>query len=39
MKKAGGPKDWYDAHQRPDGEWIYEIADELTEPLKRAFAV
>lgn len=39
MKKAGGPKDWYDGHQQPDGEWIYEIAAELVEPLKRAFGV
>jgi hypothetical protein len=39
MKKAGGPKDWYQRHEQPNGDWIYEIADELVEPLKRAFGV
>ena len=39
MKKAGGPKDWYDAHQEPSGEWIYEVADELVKPLKQAFGI
>jgi hypothetical protein len=37
MKKAGGPKDWYDGHEQPNGDWLYEIGDELVEPLKRAF--
>jgi hypothetical protein len=37
MKKAGGPKQWYDGHELPNGEWIYEVADELIEPLKKAF--
>jgi hypothetical protein len=39
MKKAGGPKDWYDGHQDTDGNWIYQIADEYVEALKRAFKV
>lgn len=37
MKKAGGPKDWYDGTQDVHGEWIYEIAGELVQPLKRGF--
>jgi hypothetical protein len=37
MKKAGGPKDWYDGAQDVHGDWIYEIAGELVQPLKRAF--
>lgn len=37
MKKAGGPKDWYDGREQSNGDWLYEIADELIEPLKRAF--
>lgn len=39
MKKAGGSKDWYDGHEQPNGDWLYEIADELVEPLKRVFGV
>jgi hypothetical protein len=37
MKKAGGPRQWYDGHELPNGERVYEIADELIEPLKKAF--
>jgi hypothetical protein len=37
MKKAGGPKDWYDGNQDVHGDWNYEIAGELVQPLKRAF--
>jgi hypothetical protein len=38
MKKAGGPKDWYENNSQDlKGEWIYEIAAEFVEPLKHAF--
>jgi hypothetical protein len=39
MKKADGPGDWYDCIRNVQGEWIYEIADELVQPLKRAFSL
>ncbi|HXE92004.1 MAG TPA: hypothetical protein VNK82_13690 [Terriglobales bacterium] len=39
MKAAGGPKDWYDGHQDVAGAWIYEIADELVAPLRKAFKI
>lgn len=39
MKKAGGPRDWYDGHVNNSGEWIYTIMPELVQPLKRAFGV
>jgi hypothetical protein len=39
MAKAGGPKDWYDAHVDKAGDWHYTILPELVEPLKRAFGV
>jgi hypothetical protein len=39
MKKAGGPRDWYDGHVDKSGEWHYTILPELVEPLKRAFGV
>jgi len=32
-------KAWYDSHQQPSGDWLYEIADELVDPLKRAFGI
>ena len=37
MKKAEGPCNWYDAAENAQGEWIYEIASEFVNPLKRAF--
>src|ERR1019366_3683196 len=37
MKKAGGTNHWYDGHELAKDEWVYEIADELIEPLTRAF--
>jgi hypothetical protein len=39
MKKAGGPRDWYDGTQDVHGEWIYEIAAEFVKPLRRAFSL
>jgi len=39
MKKAGGPEGWYDGHETANEEWVYEIADELVQPLKRAFGL
>ncbi len=39
MKKVGGPVGWYHRHEQPSGDWVYEIADELLGPLKRAFGV
>jgi hypothetical protein len=37
MTKAGGIKKWYDGFPTPSGDWTYEIAHELIDPLKRAF--
>lgn len=39
MRRAGGPKDWYDGHVDNIGEWHYTILPELIEPLKRAFGI
>jgi hypothetical protein len=39
MRKAGGPKDWYDCYRNGSGEWIYKLLPELVEPLKRAFSI
>jgi hypothetical protein len=37
MAKAKGPENWYSWFRNPKGEWIYKIAPELVEPLKRSF--
>jgi hypothetical protein len=37
MKKAGGPKKWYDVVRDIKGERVYTITPELVEPLKQAF--
>jgi hypothetical protein len=39
MVKAGGPRDWYDAHVDKAGDWHYTILPDLIEPLKRAFGI
>ena len=39
MKKAGGPRDWWDAHVDRSGNWIYTIIPELIAPLQKAFSV
>jgi hypothetical protein len=39
MKKAGGPKKWYDVVRDTKGERVYTITPELIEPLKQAFHV
>ena len=39
MKKAHGPKDWYDGAENAQGDWVYEIAEEFKAPLKRAFGL
>jgi hypothetical protein len=39
MKKAGGPKKWYDEHRDVNGERVYTITPELVGPLRHAFRV
>ena len=39
MKKAGGPKKWYQKHRDVNGKRVRRISDELVEPLKRAFKI
>lgn len=39
MKKAGGPKKWYDVVRDLKGERIYQIVPELVELLKEAFNI
>ncbi len=39
MKKAGGPKKWYDVVRDINGERIYIIVPELVAPLKQAFNI
>jgi hypothetical protein len=39
MIKAGGPREWYRAHQNDKGQWIYEIEEGLVAPLKNAFGL
>jgi hypothetical protein len=39
MVKAKGPKEWYTGTLNNDGEWIYKIAPDLVEPLKRSFGL
>ena len=39
MAKAKGPENWYSWFRNPKGEWIYKIAPELVEPLKRSFGL
>jgi len=39
MVKSGGPREWYQYHVDPSGEWIYRIMPELLEPLRHAFGV
>jgi hypothetical protein len=39
MVKAKGAKEWYTGGLNNDGEWIYKIAPDLVEPLKRSFGL
>jgi hypothetical protein len=39
MLKSGGPKKWYAEHRDATGRRIYQISDELVEPLRVAFHV
>lgn len=39
MRKAGGPREWYQWQKQNSGDWIYSILPELVDPLKRAFGI